>query len=77
MSLQEIHRRYPRLLKMCQQVAILSRGEAINAISSHQFGTLGCEAVCHFGGPKKVIQQAWKMRHWYKELWQLSKREGV
>jgi hypothetical protein len=76
--------RYPRLLAACQYVAILSRSEAENAIEryqenrAHNLTLGGCEAVCHYGGPEVVIQQAWRnrkqAREWAAERQQILAR---
>lgn len=54
-----------RLLGHMQWVAILSESEAISAIIAYRQGDVmygGSEAVVHFGGPRAVIHQAWRLR---------------
>lgn len=63
-DMTDIERRYPRLLRAMQWVAILSEGEAIGAIRDYQAGfTYSSEAVNHFGGPRRVIERAYTVRH--------------
>jgi hypothetical protein len=61
--------RFPRLTKAMQWVAILSSGEAGCALRDYVYARDGVthpdllrwgggEAVCHFGGPVRVIQRA-------------------
>lgn len=68
-SHEQIVRKYPRLLRAMQWVAILNQGEAVSAIEGYlmnrEFETSvsGPEAVAHFGGPYSVIQAAIRHRH--------------
>lgn len=60
----EALRRWPRLARACQWVAILSAGEAGCAICDYWNGSRGsCEAVDHFGGATAVVRCAWRIRN--------------
>jgi len=68
MSADQCAARWPRLLRACQYVAILSHGEAAAAMRDYRITrrhpdspTLGCDAVAHYGGPTRVIVDA--IRH--------------
>jgi hypothetical protein len=61
--------RYPRLVRAIQWTAILSSGEAGCALRDYVYARDGVthsdlirwgggEAVCHFGGPLRVIRRA-------------------
>lgn len=59
MDRDTIARRYPRLLRAMQWVAILTEDEAVGAIHAHQSGAYGwSEAVCHYGGATRMIERA-------------------
>lgn len=82
MSNEEIERRYPRLIKAMQGVAILGVSEAVSGIRDIQFThfdpgfrPLGCEAVAHFGGAKVVIQAAFRHRQRYRRYWDRRERQ--
>lgn len=71
----EIRRRYPRLIRHMQQVAILCDSEAVSAINSYQLlgpGAGGGEATAHFGGVVKVFDAAWKSRHSNVRHWKMN-----
>jgi hypothetical protein len=62
-------KRWPRLIRCMQWVAILSQSEAACGIRDYRTGrdnprirdllySGGGEAVSHFGGPREVIQRA-------------------
>lgn len=56
--------RYPNLIKFCQRVALLCQHEAVYCVTSYKNGWLHAgEAVNHYGGTQRVIEQAIKMRH--------------
>lgn len=69
MTFHEIQRRYPRLVLMSMDAAILSQGEALSAIALYKrFGDCpdqGPQAVVHYGGPLKIIRAAIRRRHVY------------
>lgn len=61
--------KYPLLVRAMQWTAILNRSEAACAIRDHKRGEVyGGEAVNHFGGNLKVIEQAIKNRHIVRQL---------
>jgi hypothetical protein len=55
--------RYPRLIRILKWLAVLSNGEATGCILSYIRGDdYSSEAVYHYGGPTKLIQQAIQFR---------------
>ena len=67
---EQIGQRWPRLLAACRWAAILSAGEATSMLQvwpcyrgkdGERFA--GGEAVCHFGGPRRVLHAAIRSRH--------------
>lgn len=57
---------HPRLVRVMQWQGILSPLEAQSAINAHRRGDGahgGSEAVVHYGGATKVIQDAIRNRH--------------
>lgn len=71
---KECERRYPRLVRCMQFVAILSEGEASCALRDwkrrHAYGgePLGGEAVSHFGGCRVTIERAIACRNTIRKL---------
>lgn len=74
MSMEECADRYPRLVRAMKWAACLTTYEAgatLRDIRYVRMGKLpadylrwgGGEAVCHFGGPRAVIQAAFRARH--------------
>jgi hypothetical protein len=72
LTYQECAARYPLLVRAMKWVAILTDGEAACAIRDYRDGyqgpEFGSEAVCHYGGPRAVIEAAWRGRHWVSEV---------
>lgn len=58
--------RYPRLVRCMQYVAILNQSEAACALRDWRDGITwgGGEAVSHYGGIKKVLDNAIYCRHY-------------
>lgn len=60
---------FPRLFERVRRAANLTKTEAASAIWGYlQFGAddPGSEAVAHFGGSLRAIQQAWRRRHYLR-----------
>lgn len=64
-SSEQAAARYPRLLRSCQWVAVLTTSEASCMLRDwlRGFQYFGCEAVVHFGGPRRVLAEAIRVRH--------------
>ena len=59
MTLTDIKRRYPRLIRSLQWLAILSESEAAACIRDYKAGlSFSGEAVNHFGGTRPLITRA-------------------
>jgi len=58
-------KRLTRIIKAIKWVGLLSENEATHCLEMYRQGfTLsGSEAVCHYGGNKKVISDAVRLRH--------------
>jgi hypothetical protein len=68
-TFEEVERRYPRLIRAAQNAAILSHTEAVEALVGHLVNgrfSISSEAVAHFGGSARVIEQAFLYRHKFK-----------
>jgi hypothetical protein len=65
LSSEEAAKRWPRLLRACKWVAILTTNEASCMLRDwvRGFRLGGCEAVAHFGGPQRVLSEAIRVRH--------------
>ena len=63
----EIHRRYPRLIRCMRGVGLLTEAEAIGALVEYKFFGIregfGSEAVAHLGGQLAAIRQSIQHRH--------------
>lgn len=60
------HMPVPRLVALIKWQGILSNREALSAIRAHAEGDGrwgGSEAVVHYGGATKLIQDAFRNRH--------------
>lgn len=78
---EQIERRYPRLIRVMQAIAVLAHTEAVCAIRDHLWNrkqaakcsgyhTAGCEAVAHYSsgrGPQVVLKRA--SEEWYRHAW--------
>ena len=63
LTIDEIHRRFPRLIEAMRWTAILSSSEAAYCIWDFKAGSAHSgEAVNHFGGTDVVIHRAIKQR---------------
>jgi hypothetical protein len=73
LSHEEITERYPRLVRMMQSTAILSSSEASCGLRDYfrrdiYGGVFGGEAIEHYGGTVKVIQDAIRRRHSFRQF---------
>jgi hypothetical protein len=66
MAMDEIARRYPRLLAAVKWALIGTASEARSAIEGYVNGYGGSEAVMHYGGPLKCIQGGIRGRHFLR-----------
>jgi hypothetical protein len=70
----KIFKRYPRLIRSMQWVAILSVPEAVSCIENWKNGfDFSGEAVNHYGGNKKVLYMAFHLRHLVPNINKYSK----
>lgn len=68
---ETLRHKYPRLFACMAWQAILSPNEAASAIIAHRQGDGrwgGSEAVVHYGGATKIIQDSFRHRHIVREL---------
>jgi hypothetical protein len=74
----DIRRRFPHLIRAAQYVAILAQSEAVSALFDARLGIRGgCEAVSHFGGSLRVIQEAWRTRSTARKLGYLADAKAL
>ena len=56
----------PKVQKLIKWTALLSDSEAAACIRDYRAGLpYSSEAVAHYGGPKRVLETAWRVRHIY------------
>lgn len=66
---EELAKRYPRIIRTARWAACLTSGEAVGALEAIKRGdNWAGEAVNHFGGAAKVLQQAAFCRHYVRRL---------
>lgn len=66
MTMEDVERRYPRLIRSMRWAGILTIGEAVNAVYGYRvmgdpFG--GAEAVAHMGGALVAVRAGIRARH--------------
>jgi hypothetical protein len=77
MTLDDIARRYPLLIRAMRWAAILTDGEAVSAIHLHQMGDrYAGEAVNHFGGIPAVFETALRCRHFVRTISHKAKTDS-